>query len=222
MLQDKSIHTPSCFIWWHAPDFRSIVIQLRVITRQWVGFTLKALLILLVHCLYQMKNTRLRLCCSSLNYDLFRKTIPDSSLCTCNQVETAAHFLLYCPLYNRQRQLFIHDLPCPPTINNIIFGDENLSFAQNNRVFLSVQSFIISTNDLILRRWYWRFISLVRPCVWDLSFYSISIFLPLTLFHIIINEHVLLMFTQQCTLTIVIIYNVCFHNLLLYHGAEVV
>ena len=106
MLQDKTIHTPSYFIWWHAPDFRSIVIQLRVITRQWVGFTLKALLILLVHCLYQMKNTRLRLCCSSLNYDLFRKTIPDSSLCTCNQVETAAHFLLYCPLYNRQRQLF--------------------------------------------------------------------------------------------------------------------
>ena len=54
----------------------------------------------------QILHARVRLCCSSLNYDLFRKNITDSSLCTCNQVETAAHFLLYCPLYNRQRQLF--------------------------------------------------------------------------------------------------------------------
>ena len=54
----------------------------------------------------QILHARLCLCCSSLNYDLFRKNITDSSLCTCNQVETAAHFLLYCPLYNRQRQLF--------------------------------------------------------------------------------------------------------------------
>ena len=30
------------------------------------------------------------------------------------------------------------------------------------------------------------------------------------------------MFTQQCTLTILIIYNVFFHNLLLYHEAEFV
>jgi len=30
------------------------------------------------------------------------------------------------------------------------------------------------------------------------------------------------MFTQQCTLTILIIYNVFFHNLLLYHEAELV
>ena len=144
MLQDKSIHTPSCFIWWHAPDFRSIVIQLRVITRQWVGFTLKALLILLVHCLYQMKNTRLRLCCSSLNYDLFRKTIPDSSLCTCNQVETAAHFLLYCPLFNRQR----HDLPCQPTVNNILFGDAILSFALPKTNMCS----LVSKTLLLLRK----------------------------------------------------------------------
>ena len=34
------------------------------------------------------------------------KTLTDSSLYTCDQIETAAHFLLYCPLYNRQRQLF--------------------------------------------------------------------------------------------------------------------
>ena len=52
---------------------------------------------------------------------------------------------MFCPLYNRQRQIFFHDLPCPPTVNNILFGDENLSFAQNKRVFLSVQSFINST-----------------------------------------------------------------------------
>jgi len=37
-----------------------------------------------------------------------------------------------------------------------------------------------------------------------------------------INEHVLLMFTQQFTLTILIICNVFFSQLTLYHGAEFV
>jgi len=79
------------------------------------------------------------LCCSSLNYDLFRKKlITDSSLCTCNQVETTVYFLLYCPLYNRQRQLCFQDLSCPPTVNNTCVS-KALLFLQN---------------DLILRRWY--------------------------------------------------------------------
>ena len=68
---------------------------------------------------------------------------------------------------------------------------------------------------MILKRWYWRFSCLVRPCVCDLSLHSIYIFYLLALFHIITNGHVLLMFTQQCSLTILIIYNVFFAHLTL-------
>ena len=39
----------------------------------------------------------LRLGCSSLNHDLYRKNIIHSPLCTCGQIETQAHYLLHCP-----------------------------------------------------------------------------------------------------------------------------
>ncbi len=41
---------------------------------------------------HQILHARLRLNCSSLNYDLFRKSIVDSPLCTCGAVETVDHF----------------------------------------------------------------------------------------------------------------------------------
>ena len=64
------------------------------------------------------------LCCSSLNYDLFRnKPITDSSLCTCNQVETTVYFLLYC--------------------KTAMFSRPFMS--TNSKQYVCVQSFIIST-----------------------------------------------------------------------------
>ena len=53
-----------------------------------------------LHQLFTHKSKPCALFCIKNN------NITYSSLCTCNQVDTAAHFLLYCPLYNRQRQLF--------------------------------------------------------------------------------------------------------------------
>ena len=40
--------------------------------------------------------TRLRLCCSSLNYDLYRHNLVESHHCDCGAVETPTHVLLSC------------------------------------------------------------------------------------------------------------------------------
>ena len=44
----------------------------------------------------QILHCRLRLGCSSLKHDLYRKNIINSPLCTSGQVETQTHYLLHC------------------------------------------------------------------------------------------------------------------------------
>lgn len=93
----------------------------------------------------QILHTRLRLDCSSLNYDLHRKSIVQSPRCACGAVETTNHYLLSCPLYNAIRRTLLHTLPCPPTVNNLLYGDERLSYHQNEQLFLKVQQFILAS-----------------------------------------------------------------------------
>lgn len=93
----------------------------------------------------QIHHTRLRLGCSSLNYDLNRRNIVDSPLCICGAIETPLHYLIHCPRYDRARQLFFSDLPCAFVINNLLFGDEHLSFESNKFLFLHVQGYIAAT-----------------------------------------------------------------------------
>ena len=90
----------------------------------------------------QIMHCRLRLGCSSLNHDLHRKNIIDSPLCTCNAIENASHFLMICPLYSAQRQRCFSHIPCALTLQNLLFGDEHLTFDQNKNIFLCVQRFI--------------------------------------------------------------------------------
>ena len=53
-------------------------------------------------------HARIRMGCSALNSDLFRKNIVNSPHCTCGAIETPTHYLLNCPHYNipRQRHIF--------------------------------------------------------------------------------------------------------------------
>ena len=44
----------------------------------------------------QVIHTRIRNKFSSLNHDLFRKSIVDSPLCACGEIETSEHFFLNC------------------------------------------------------------------------------------------------------------------------------
>ncbi len=65
----------------------------------------------------QILHARLRLSCSSLNFDLHRKNIVDSPLCTCGAQETVSHFLLHCPLYQRQRNVLLSNINVPPIVD---------------------------------------------------------------------------------------------------------
>ena len=93
----------------------------------------------------QILYARLRLGCSSLQHDLYRKNIIDSPLCVCGSPETTSHFFLQCPRYTVQRQTLLNTLPCIPTINNILFGNDQLSPVLSRQLYLDVQKYISST-----------------------------------------------------------------------------
>ncbi len=93
----------------------------------------------------QIMHARLRLGCSSLNYDLFRKSIVDSPLCTCGAEETVDHYLTSCPRYQLQRQEHLTDIDCPTITSYLLNGNEHLTFEQNTYLFLQVHKFIDAT-----------------------------------------------------------------------------
>lgn len=102
----------------------------------------------------QILHTRLRGNCSSLNQHLFSRNIVQSPLCACGNVENTEHFLLYCPLYNDVRQKMIRSVShlCRPSINILLYGDQNLSFNDNKLIFLTVQDFLVQTKRFELNR----------------------------------------------------------------------
>ena len=65
----------------------------------------------------------------------------------CGAIETTEHYLLYCPLYNVHRQLFIEPFYDDPLISydHYPFGSPEFSYEQNVEIFLAVQSFIINS-----------------------------------------------------------------------------
>ena len=93
----------------------------------------------------QILHSRLRLECSSLNYDLHRKSIVESPNCACGEIETTRHFLFSCSSYNALRQTMFGNLPCPLTYNNLMLGSENLTIESNTFIFLQVQRYIIAS-----------------------------------------------------------------------------
>ena len=69
----------------------------------------------------QILHCRLRLGCSSLNHDRYKKHITHSPLCTCGQAETQGNYLLHCPNHISQRHQYFRNLPCPITVNNLLY-----------------------------------------------------------------------------------------------------
>jgi hypothetical protein len=69
--------------------------------------------------------------------------------CICGITETVSHFLLDCPRHTTLRQqLFFSLLNMPKTIwmNLLICGSVNLNDEENNAVFKSVQTFVLSVD----------------------------------------------------------------------------
>ena len=89
----------------------------------------------------QILHTRLRLDCSSLNFDLHRRSIVDSPL----YVAVGRSKLSTTPLLADIRLRFLSDMPCPPILQNLLFGNENPSTDQNKVIFSRVQDCIISS-----------------------------------------------------------------------------
>ena len=97
----------------------------------------------------QVNHARLRLGCSSLNYDIHRRNLIPSPLCACGSVETVSHYLMQCPRYQLMRNRFIKDLPCAPTLDNLLFGNDRLTPDANKVVFLRVQGYITATKRFV-------------------------------------------------------------------------
>lgn len=93
----------------------------------------------------QVLHARIRLGCSALNFDLHRKSIINSPLCRCGAIETPTHYLLLCPLYHTQRLRYLSNLPCPLLLNNLIYGNDNLTVEQNKYVFYKVQQYLTAS-----------------------------------------------------------------------------
>jgi hypothetical protein len=55
------------------------------------------------------------------------------TLCQCGAIDTIEHYLLYCPLYNVHRQLFVEPFFDDPLISyhHYLFGSPEFSYEQN-------------------------------------------------------------------------------------------
>ena len=99
--------------------------------------------------LAQIFLSRLRTNCSALNQHLHSKNIVPSPLCVCGSIEDTDHFLLRCPLYHNHRQEMLISVSrlCQPTVNVLLYGDDNLSgaFNDNKQIFDAVHDFLIKT-----------------------------------------------------------------------------
>ena len=96
----------------------------------------------------QILHTRIRTNCSSLNLDLFLKSVTDSPLCRCGSIENAQNFFFHCRYYNVQsRELMtVGSLYANPSLNLLLTGGLTLSPEINNIITLKVQKYIIDTN----------------------------------------------------------------------------
>ena len=92
----------------------------------------------------QVLHCKLRLGISDLNYDLCRRHLSCNPACSCqNPQETAEHFLIHCPNYQLHRAQTISHVPADQiSIKNLLFGNSDLSVAENEVIFNAVQSFI--------------------------------------------------------------------------------
>ena len=101
----------------------------------------------------QIYHARLRTNCSTLNQHLFSENIIDRPSCACGAAEDTYHYLFVCNRFSNLRQeLFNTDsMICQPTLNVLLFGNDELSMQQNSNIFLAVQNFVLKTKRFQIR-----------------------------------------------------------------------
>ena len=95
----------------------------------------------------QIFHTRLRNNCSSLNQHLYWKNVIDSPLCSCGSIESNQHYFFECKLYLLIRNTLVQKLSDITTVNlqTILYGNENLSFYNNEIIFNEVHKYILDS-----------------------------------------------------------------------------
>ncbi|MCG8430160.1 MAG: hypothetical protein MJA29_03195, partial [Candidatus Omnitrophica bacterium] len=107
-------------------------------------------------------HTRFRLGFTTLNHDLFIRSIKESPYCRCGQVsETYRHYFLECTQYNDERDILLHDLnvnygldlndtDTTSFLNILIYGFDSVDKMKYNvNLFLSVQNYILGTGRFV-------------------------------------------------------------------------
>ncbi|MCG7879157.1 MAG: reverse transcriptase domain-containing protein, partial [Candidatus Thiodiazotropha endolucinida] len=97
----------------------------------------------------QILHARLRMGCSSLNSDLYRKNIVLSPSCHCGEFESAKHFLFSCANYSVARERYLPRDLNNFTLSDLLFGKNNLSPHENQSLFLKVQEFIVKSGRFV-------------------------------------------------------------------------
>ena len=97
----------------------------------------------------QILHARLRMGCSSLNSDLYRKNIVQSPSSSCGEFESAKHFLFTCVNHSVARERYLPRNLHSYTINDLLHGKYNLSLHENEILTLQVQDFIIKSERFV-------------------------------------------------------------------------
>ena len=93
----------------------------------------------------QILHARLRMQCSSLNADLYRKNIIPSPSCSCGGFESAYHFFYICPQLTAVRERYLGDVLRNRTTHQLLCGKPEFTNDENVSLFLKVQDFIIKS-----------------------------------------------------------------------------
>ena len=93
----------------------------------------------------QILHARLRMQCSSLNADLYRKNIIPSPSCSCGGFESAYHFFYICPQLTAVRERYLGDVLRNHTTHELLCGKPEFTNDENVSLFLKVQDFIIKS-----------------------------------------------------------------------------
>ena len=95
----------------------------------------------------QVIHARLRTNCSSLHQHLYFRNIIDSPLCACGEIESNQHYFFDCRYYREFRDRLFQSVSKITTVSlhTLLFGDETLSLADNEKIFSAVHSYIVDT-----------------------------------------------------------------------------
>ena len=96
----------------------------------------------------QILHTGLRIQCSSLNTDLYRKNIIPSPSSSYGDFESAHHFFYVCPQLTAVRERYLSDNPKKLTTHELLCGKPEFKNDENVSLFLKVQDLLVKSKQL--------------------------------------------------------------------------